>query len=210
MKEVFTALSKAQAQMSKARKDSTNPHFKSRYADLESVLDVIREPFAANGLAVIQYVKDGMLFTSICHTSGEFIESSVPLIIAKNDMQGVGSAITYARRYCLAAACGIAQTDDDGEAAVGRPTPTPKAEPKPEVKPPAAKPPVVAESNDQFEYAKHRELAMSVIKELGLSNDFIKMYKDELVSKLETFAYANKESVRNVLALFKMEKETAK
>jgi len=144
MKELFSALSKAQAQIKGAFKDSTNPHFKSRYADLESVIEAMRVPFAANGLGFIQSASaDGQhMQTILVHSSGESITTQVPLIITKNDMQGVGSAITYARRYGLAAACGVSQTDDDGTAATERtlnvpgatlpqpakPTPTPKTD----------------------------------------------------------------------------------
>jgi hypothetical protein len=122
MKELFSALSKAQSQIKGALKDSTNPHFKSRYADLESVIEAMRAPFAANGLAFIQSATaDGQhMQTILVHSSGESFTTQVPLIITKNDMQGVGSAITYARRYGLAAACGLSQTDDDAESAVVR------------------------------------------------------------------------------------------
>lgn len=115
MKTLFAALADAQSQLKGAVKDSTNPHFKSRYADLESVIEAMRAPFAANGLAFMQTVSDDSQFlrTIIVHDSGESVTLQVPLIITKNDMQGVGSAITYARRYGLAAACGISQTDDD-------------------------------------------------------------------------------------------------
>jgi hypothetical protein len=94
----------------------------------------MREPFASEGLSVVQSVNDGMLSTTIFHASGESISSTVPLFIPKQDMQGVGSAITYARRYGLAAACGISQTDDDGEAcqspksSIPCPRPAPKNE----------------------------------------------------------------------------------
>jgi len=83
----------------------------------------MRVPFAANGLAFMQTVSDDSAFlrTIIVHESGESVTLQVPLIITKNDMQGVGSAITYARRYGLAAACGISQTDDDAESCVERP-----------------------------------------------------------------------------------------
>jgi hypothetical protein len=122
MKTLFAALAGAQSQLKAALKDSTNPHFKSRYADLESVIEAMRVPFAANGLAFMQSVSDDSQFlkTIIVHESGENFTTQVPLIITKNDMQGVGSAITYARRYGLAAACGISQTDDDAESAVVR------------------------------------------------------------------------------------------
>jgi hypothetical protein len=135
MANVCKALAAAQGKLRKAVKDSTNPHFRSRYADLESVIEAMREPFASEGLAVVQSVSDGNLVTTIFHASGESITSSVPLYIQKQDMQGVGSAITYARRYGLAAACGISQTDDDGEAACEPPKPSPKSQ----VPPPAAK-----------------------------------------------------------------------
>ena len=120
--ELFAALSKAQAEIKGAVKDSTNPHFKSRYADLESVIEAVKQPFFKFGLSFYQSVEGDSLVTTICHASGGTISSSVPLIIGKNDMQGVGSAITYARRYGLAAAAGVSQTDDDGNAACEPPT----------------------------------------------------------------------------------------
>jgi hypothetical protein len=119
--ELFAALSKAQAEIRGAVKDSTNPHFKSRYADLESVIEAVKQPFFKFGLSFVQSVEGDALVTTICHASGGTITSRVPLIIGKNDMQGVGSAITYARRYGLAAAAGVSQTDDDGNAACEAP-----------------------------------------------------------------------------------------
>jgi hypothetical protein len=119
--ELFAALSKAQAEIKGAVKDSTNPHFKSRYADLESVIEAVKQPFFKFGLSFVQSVEGDALVTTICHASGGTITSRVPLIIGKNDMQGVGSAITYARRYGLAAAAGVSQTDDDGVAACEAP-----------------------------------------------------------------------------------------
>ncbi len=121
--ELFAALSKAQAEIKGAVKDSTNPHFKSRYADLESVIEAVKQPFFKFGLSFVQSVEGDALVTTICHASGGTITSRVPLIIGKNDMQGVGSAITYARRYGLAAAAGVSQTDDDGNAACEAPRP---------------------------------------------------------------------------------------
>jgi hypothetical protein len=127
MGEIHKALSKAQSKMKGAVKDSTNPHFRSRYADLESVIDALKAPFAECGLSYFQSVsEDGQrLITTIAHESGEAISGSVPLIIGKQDMQGVGSAITYARRYGLAALAGVSQTDDDGNAACEPPKPSP-------------------------------------------------------------------------------------
>ena len=118
------ALSKAQATMTSAKKDSTNPHFKSRYADLASIWDACREPLTKNGLAIVQLPgKDEAGYyveTVLTHASGEFIGEKLHIVPTKDDPQGLGSAITYARRYGLAAVVGIAPDDDDAEAAMGR------------------------------------------------------------------------------------------
>lgn len=115
--ELAAALAKAQAAMKGALADSSNPHFKSRYADLESVRCACIPALTANGVAVVQGLSDGKCITRLVHSSGQWIETEVPLIIGKNDMQSVGSAITYARRYGLAAAVCLSQTDDDANAA---------------------------------------------------------------------------------------------
>ena len=129
---LFQALAAAQAEMGPALKDSVNPAFKSRYADLASVMAACVPALSAHGIAVLQppceiegqrYVK-----TILAHEGGETAECLVPLIVSKNDMQGYGSAVTYARRYGLMAMAGIAPDDDDGNAAV---TAAPKAEAKP-------------------------------------------------------------------------------
>lgn len=139
---LFEALSKAQGRIENALKDKNNPFFKSRYADLASVWDACREPLSSNGLSVIQTVegtKDEMfLNTWIGHSSGQWMKSKLPLIIipeAKKDKsgnvtgyqltpQGIGSAITYGRRYSLSALVGIcADEDDDGEKAMARNNP---------------------------------------------------------------------------------------
>lgn len=131
------ALSKAQGQIKGASKDTTNPHFKSRYADLASVWEACRKPLADNGLSVVQFTKvvgedrATMLVTRLLHASGEFIEGDTPLLMGKNDMQALGSAITYARRYGLAAIVGVAPEDDDGNAASARPEPVKAAVPAP-------------------------------------------------------------------------------
>lgn len=125
LNELFQALSKAQGLIKGAAKDSKNPFFKSNYADLESVWAVIREPFAANGLSVIQTpgYKDGFytLTTMLCHSSGQYLGDTVSLPLAKADSQSLGSAITYMRRYALAAIAGVYQTDDDGNQATHPP-----------------------------------------------------------------------------------------
>ena len=118
------ALAKAQGQMKGAIKDSANPFFKSKYADLASVVEAIRAAFSANGLSYIQTVepseKDEVrVETTLLHASGEWISCGVlALPVSKVDAQGYGSALTYCRRYSLSAAAGVStELDDDGNAA---------------------------------------------------------------------------------------------
>lgn len=126
-KGLYSALAAAQAAMGPALKDSVNPAFKSKYADLASVMAACLPALNANGIAVIQppYQDDaGARFvkTIFIHgETGETAECAVPLIVAKNDMQGYGSAVTYARRYGLMSMAGIAPEDDDGNAAAKAP-----------------------------------------------------------------------------------------
>lgn len=123
MKALYTALVKCQTQIKVALKDSKNPHFKSNYADLTSVMLACKDALAANDLAVLQLSRiheSGMpvLVTRIIHVSGEHIEGEFPLVCKDpNDMQKLGSAVTYARRYALASALGVTADDDDGQAA---------------------------------------------------------------------------------------------
>ena len=126
-----TALSKAQADITGALKDSSNPFFKSKYADLASCWDACRKQLAANGLAVIQTtdVTDSgvVLVTTLAHSSGEWMRGVLPIVAKDSGPQAQGSGVTYARRYALAAIVGLAQIDDDAEAAQARGTkPDPK------------------------------------------------------------------------------------
>src|SRR5574338_1238251 len=117
------SLAEVQASLAPAKKDSTNPFFNSTYADLSSVWESCRELLAKHGLSVIQGNSLGanntvIVETILAHESGEWIQSELCMPLAKNDPQGVGSAITYGRRYGLAAIVGIvADDDDDGNAA---------------------------------------------------------------------------------------------
>ena len=127
--ESIAALAKAialsQLHVENALKSSTNPHFKSKYADLAEILNTVRPVFSANGIAIVQTptFESGVasVETMLCHESGEFISSVCSSPVSKQDAQGIGSAITYLRRYSLAAMCGIAQEDDDGQHAVQEP-----------------------------------------------------------------------------------------
>lgn len=122
--ELAAAMSKAQSEMGGAVKDSANPFFKSKYADLTSVVKAIKEPFANHGLSYTQFpcAADGCVgvITRLMHASGQWLESEYMLPMVKNDPQAAGSAITYARRYALQAMAGIPTADDDAEAAMLR------------------------------------------------------------------------------------------
>ena len=125
-KNLAKALVKAMAQIEGASKDSINPHFRNKYADLASVTDAIKKPLNENGLAysqIIHRVEGGVgVETIIIHESGETMSNGITFVPApKNDPHGYGSALTYARRYSLMAACGIAPEDDDGNTAVRKP-----------------------------------------------------------------------------------------
>lgn len=122
IKELATALAKAQASFAGAAKDSLNPHFKSKYADLESVVSAIKQGLASNGLSFVQVSHNepssASIETIIMHSSGEWLSAGIVSVpVSKNDAQGFGSAMTYARRYSLSSAFGIAPEDDDGNAA---------------------------------------------------------------------------------------------
>lgn len=119
--ELFAALAKAQAEVENAAKSSTNPHFKSKYADLAEVLNTVRPVFARHGLSILQSTAfEGSMVsvtTVIGHEGGGFISSEASCVPAKSDAQGVGASTTYLRRYGLAAMAGVAQEDDDGQMA---------------------------------------------------------------------------------------------
>lgn len=126
MNELAKALVKAQSAMSHAAKDSKNPHFKSAYSSLASVIDAVRPALSSNGLAFVQRMHDSQggvaVETVLIHESGEQYGCGVLFIPAsKQDAQGFGSALSYAKRYSLQSALGIASADDDGEAAVKSP-----------------------------------------------------------------------------------------
>jgi hypothetical protein len=119
--ELAKALCKTQATVEAVKKDANNPFFKSKYADLASVWAAIREALTSNGLSVLQEPasKDNrvQITTTLMHISGEYIRSTLEVVAVKQDPQGIGSAITYARRYALGSIIGIAPEDDDGNAA---------------------------------------------------------------------------------------------
>ena len=119
------ALSAAQATMRAAKKTSTNPHFRSKYADLAQCIAAARQPLADNGLAVVQGIEaneagDVVCVTRLLHSSGQWIEAATTVPVGqKRTAQAVGSATTYARRYALCGMVGLASDDDDGQGASG-------------------------------------------------------------------------------------------
>lgn len=145
--DLVTALAKAQGEITGALKDSANPFFNSKYADLAACWDVCREPLSKNGLSIVQVPERGkavtiqwettdqktgevssykvdteelIVVTTLFHASGQWIRSELPMIPRDASPQGMGSALTYGRRYGLSALIGIAQVDDDGNQASGR------------------------------------------------------------------------------------------
>ena len=173
--ELFKALAEFQSDVKQPKKDANNPFFKSKYVPLENVIEVIHEAAGKHGLAELTYPstsEDGTqhgVGVIITHSSGEFIQfPPVLLKPAKNDPQGVGAALTYARRYALSAAFGIAsETDDDGNSISGA---KPKQQAKPKV-------------NEPAELSKEEEEIIEVLNELqtlGVNRmEVQKSYRDE-------------------------------
>lgn len=133
IKKLATALAKAQGAMGHATKNAENDHFHNTYADLAAVIDAGRKPLSDNGLAVVQAIQilDAqryMLVTTLMHSSGQWTRSFCPILTNKNDAQGLGSGLTYMRRYSYAAMIGVAQEDDDGNGASERRPPVQKTQ----------------------------------------------------------------------------------
>lgn len=149
--EIAAALAKAQGQITFAKKDALNPHFKSRYADLASIWDAVRIPLSSNGIAVVQEVstKEASVTvrTRLVHSSGQEFSSACTFPVVQATPQGFGSAITYAKRYSLAAMVGVAQDDDDANTAS-------EFAPKQMTKTPQTKADMVQALNDSLAFAK--------------------------------------------------------
>lgn len=126
------ALAKAQGAMDAAAKDSVNPHFRSKYADLASIREAIRVPLSVNGLAFFQRTTstpEGVTVeTTLLHSSGEFIRDSCWLPVAQQTAQAYGSALTYARRYSLSSLVGVVADNEDDDGNAGS-APRPQAKP---------------------------------------------------------------------------------
>lgn len=131
IKDLAVALNKVQQEDLFALTDKENPFFKSKYADLSSVWSVARKPLNENGLSVVQTMRVGerdnpIIVTTLLHESGQWIRGELEMPAPKKDPQQFGSAVTYGRRYSLAAMLGICPVDDDAQGA----TDSMKKEPK--------------------------------------------------------------------------------
>ena len=176
------ALAKAQLQIEPASKNATNPHFRSHYADLASIWDACRGPLNTNGLSIVQFPCDGDvgrtgLCTMLLHSSGEYISEVVTTRSQKDDPQGLGSALTYLRRYALAAVVGVTATEDDDGNAASTPanarvsTPAPRPYIPPPVSPPAVNAPAPSKPVSQpvsQPVAKPVQTANNVIDKVAL------------------------------------------
>lgn len=124
IKEFAAALAKAQSTMEQAAMDAENPGFKRdgkamRYASLAAVLEAVRPPLSANGIAIVQSVRTGdklvEVETLLLHTSGQYVGETLAIPVAQATAQAIGSAATYGKRYSLMAMAGIASADDDDD-----------------------------------------------------------------------------------------------
>ena len=161
--ELAKALNRAQATLGHALKDATNPHFNSRFATLESVIDVVKPAFAENGLSFTQTtIRDEFgvsLVTTMLHESGQWMRGVLPVINEKNTAQSLGSGISYSRRYALSAIAGIAQIDDDANEATAKPDHQPPASKpvtpiKPKITPSKPLAPIAAEVRTPPDHAR--------------------------------------------------------
>lgn len=188
------ALSIFQGQLKPVRRDSINPFFKSKYADLTAIWDNIREPLNANGLAVTQVtdVNEGsiVLITMLLHSSGQWISGEYLLTPVKTDPQAMGSALTYARRYALSAILGIvSDDDDDAEAATPHKEQRKEAKPLPATTPEASTPAQrkkIFATADQMGY-KDVDVQAIMKKKFGVEHttDLTKKQASNLISMIE-------------------------
>lgn len=196
LNELATALAKAQADIKNAAFNKVNPHFKSKYADLAAIRDAVTPSLAKNGLSIVQMTGEdnGKLIvkTRLLHSSGQWLQSDYPITNDLNSPQKMGSALTYARRYSLAAICGIASEEDDDGNEASKPAPkngnskmdlavkTPDERgpdtPFPEITGQTGRPKYKSEKNDApAEYL----FLQSTIRALRTENDLLDWIADE-------------------------------
>jgi len=164
--ELVKALVLAQAEFKPIKKDSINPFYNKKYATLDAVIDATAEALRKNGLIVIQTMQDDSLVTTLAHTSGQWISGSALLHAVKQDPQGMGSAITYARRYgyCAITQCSPSDEDDDGNSHIDDKPKSKKTE--------AQKNPVDGEKI-YFDLMNKIEVCQKVVQMDAVSNEIV-------------------------------------
>lgn len=228
MKQIATALVKAQKEFGPALKTSTNPHLKNKYANLSSVIEAVIDALNNNGIFLMQMTHEtpdgAMAETTFIHESGEIISAGKLFFpAAKHDAQGYASALTYVRRYSLMAACGIAPEDDDGHLATASPPKAaPKPEPKPETKPqvnPEPKPPANTEPKPEVKPVQRIPASDDVaflmdhykvfIEYCTTEDSLTKFWKDNIAAA-KLIERKDPDSLAQLLAIFKARKDHIK
>jgi hypothetical protein len=210
--ELVTALAKAQADVQDAKADKENPHFKSKYASLSSVWEACRKALTSNGLSIVQTIEkqEGVMGvnTMLSHASGQFICSFCPAVVSgQQNMQSLGSAISYARRYSLAAMVGVAsseetQEDDDGAKASqggGRQNSRPQGKQKQAASPPPPGPKIEVEQKPgDFVMSFGKATKDKALKDcdVGDLQKALTWLKEQLPERLNQSEVAAKEALR--------------
>ena len=196
MKAIASALVKAQKEFGPALKTSTNPHFRSRYADLSACVEAVIDALNNNGIYLMQLTEEHeagvKVSTTFIHESGEQLSGgSLYMPATKHDAQGFGSALSYARRYSLMAACGIAPEDDDGNSATASAPQkaTPKATPPAPPKPPVAAPKKMEGKGGEW------QLKVSAQPDTSFE-DWLSVVVDSTITALDTAG--SKDDVMNI------------
>jgi len=187
--ELFSALSKAQSEMKALPFDKKNPHFGNEYASLAATQEGARMPLSKNGLALIQSVQtegdDYFVETRIIHSSGQWIGSKLKLLIFKKDMQGIGSATTYAKRYAAQAILGLSGDEDDDGNAAAIPKATPPKAPIRNYAPKQEHPPQTFPPED-FDQSEKKTISEAQAKRLHALKSLAKWQDTELKGILAT------------------------
>lgn len=199
MKNIATALVKAQKEFGPALKTSSNPHFRTKYASLDACIEAVIDALNNNGIYLMQLTEqhlDGVVVsTTFVHESGEQLSGgSLFMPASKADPQGFMSALTYCRRATLMAACGIAPSDDDGNAATATMAPKPVVAPKPVPKPAEAPPPPAPPKKLEGKGGEW-QLKVSAQPDTEFS-DWLAVVVDATITALD--AAASKDDVMNI------------
>jgi len=196
IKDLAAALAKAQGQMENAAKDSNNPHFKSKYADLASVWDACRKALSENGLSVVQPAGGGpetvTVTTRLMHTSGQWIEEAITLKPMQMTPQGIGSCITYGRRYALASMVGVCPDDDDGNAA-SQPVAPVQTQPRKPVQPAPKAEPVLPQVRQILALQMEHQLSNEQVLQIGGLETLRGSTEEQLIEALNRLDFHIKE-----------------